>query len=421
MKNVSKKGQRISRLMEVNELSEEQRRFEERMTMIQTLIPLGIAAAADEMRQEAQGLIGELYERGKSHGPWGSNRGSICLGDQKVAVAVPRVRDRQTNQEIPLTSYQRLQSAGVLEQLALKRVINGVSMGKYEDAAQAVPETFGISRDAVSRRWIRASAKKLAALNERSLERYDIVAMFLDGKHFSMDHEIVVALGVTMTGEKVILGMVETSTENYAVCRDFIRGLMDRGLRTAEPILCVIDGGKGLHKGLKDVLGDQAVIQRCQWHKRENVLKYLPKARQAEFRRKLQGAYEQPTYDDAKKQLNRIKAELRGMNLSAVNSLEEGFEETLTLHRLGLFEKLGRSFKTTNAIENVNSLLGIYTDRVDYWKNSEQRQRWVATALLTLEPRLRTLMGYQHLKQLRSTMAQCVGKRKTSVELKAAA
>ena len=99
--------------------------------------------------------------------------------------------------------------------------------------------------------------------------------------------------------------------------------------------------------------------------------------RQDEFRRKLQGAYEQPTYEAAKKTLEAIKRELKGINLSAVNSLEEGFEETLTLHRLGMFEKLGRSFKTTNVIENVNSLLGIYTDRVDYWKNSEQRQRWV--------------------------------------------
>jgi len=109
------------------------------------------------------------------------------------------------------------------------------------------------------------------------------------------------------------------------------------------------------------------------------------------------------------------------MNLSAVNSLEEGFEETLTLHRLGLFEQLGRSFKTTNPIENVNSLLGIYTDRVDHWKNSEQRQRWVATALLEAEPRLRKVAGYQHLKQLRSAMALLTGKRKISTELEAAA
>ncbi len=226
---------------------------------------------------------------------------------------------------------------------------------------------------------------------------------------------------MTITGKKIILGIVKTSTENHVVCRDFVRSLLDRGLHADDPILCIIDGGKGLYKGVKKILGELAVIQRCQWHKRENVLKYLPKARQDEFRRKLQGAYEQPTYETAKKALETIKRELSEVNISAVNSLEEGLEETLTLHRLGMFEKLGRSFKTTNAIENVNSLLGIYTDRVDYWKNSEQRHRWVATALLQIEPRLRTVNGYHHLPQLRSAMALSIGKQKKNAELKAAA
>jgi hypothetical protein len=93
MNRVSKKGQRINRLMEVQELTVEQQRFEERMAIIQTLIPLGIAAVSEEMRREAEGLIGELYARGKKCGPWGSNRGSVCLGDQKVTVRVPRRGD----------------------------------------------------------------------------------------------------------------------------------------------------------------------------------------------------------------------------------------------------------------------------------------------------------------------------------------
>jgi transposase-like protein len=421
MKTVSKKGSRINRLTEVTELTYDERRFEERMTLIQTLIPLGMLFAAQELQSEVKTLVGERHARGKTLGSWGSNPGSVYLGDQKVRLRVPRVRDRRTNEEIRLASYERLQSPTVIDHLALQRVINGVSTGKYAKAALSVPETFGIKRSSVSRRFIRASARKLAVLNERDLSGYDIVAMFLDGKHFSTDHEIVVALGVTMTGEKVILGMVETSTENTAICRDFVKGLIGRGLAVDKPILCIIDGGKGIYKGLKDILGDQAVISRCQWHKRENVLEYLPKGRRDEYRRKLQGAYEQPTYERAQKAFLSIKNELRGINLSAVNSLEEGFDETLMLHRLGMFEKLGTSFKTTNAIENVNSLLGIYTDRVDYWKNSEQRQRWVATALLEIEPQLRKVRGHQHLPQLRTAMVQWVGKRTNTTELKTAA
>jgi len=331
------------------------------------------------------------------------------------------VRDRQSDAEVPLRVYQRLQSPGVIDWAALQRVINGISTAKYEKAALSVPETFGIKRNSISRRFKYASARKLAVMSERDLSGHDIVAIFLDGKHFSTDHEIVVALGVTLTGEKVILGMVETSTENATVCRDFINGLIRRGLRVEDPILCIIDGGKGIYKGLKDVLGDQAVIARCQWHKRENVLEYLPKGRRDEYRRKLQTAYEQSSYDAVKKQLDAIKRELRLINGSAANSLEEGFEETLTLHRLGMFEKLGKSFKTTNAIENVNAQLGIYTDRVSYWKNSEQRQRWVATALLETEPRLRKARGYEHLPELRTAMRQFVMERKKKSELSQAA
>ena len=77
----------------------------------------------------------------------------------------------------------------------------------------------------------------------------------------------------------------------------------------------------------------------------------------------------------------KVGRELKPINESAVKSLEEGLEETLTLHRLGLFEELGKSLKTTNCIESLMALIGQKTDKVDYWKNSNQKQRWLATAL----------------------------------------
>jgi putative transposase len=421
MKTVAKKRRRIKQQTMLVEMTEAERAREVRMAAIQLLIPVAMAEALSEMQAEFAALVGERYARGKTYGPWGSNAGSIYLGDQKVAVKVPRVRNRQSDEEVPLRAYQRLQSAAVIDDVALNRVINGMSAGKYERAALSVPETFGISRDSVSRRFKRASARKLAEMNERDLSGYDIVAMFLDGKHFGTDHEIVIALGITIGGEKVILGMIETSTENYTVCRDFLNGLIKRGLRINDPILCIIDGGKGLRKGVDQVFADQAIVGRCQWHKRENVLKYLPKSRQDEFRRKLQNAYEQASYDAAKKAFAKIRSELGLINASAVNSLEEGFEETLILQRLGMAEKLGKSFRTTNCIENVNAQLAIYTDRVSYWKNSEQRQRWVATSLIEIEPRLNKVSGHQHLRELRLAMAQFIGERKNGQELKQAA
>ena len=421
MKTVAKKTRRIKQQTTLLEMTAAERAREVRLAAIQMIIPAVMVQALGEMQAEFASLVGKRYERGKRYGAWGSNRGSIYLGDQKVAVTVPRARNRRSDEEVPLRTYQRLQSPTVIDELALNRVINGVSCGKYERAALSVPQTFGISRDSVSRRFKRSSAKKLAEMNERDLSGHDIVAMFLDGKHFGTDHEIVIALGITIDGEKIVLGMVETSTENYTVCRDFMNRLIERGLRIDEPILCIIDGGKGLRKGVDQVFGDKAIVGRCQWHKRENVLQYLPKGQQDEFRRKLQNAYEQPSYEAAKKSLERIRRELGLINASAVNSLDEGFEETLILQRLGMAEKLGTSFRTTNCIENVNAQLAIYTDRVSYWKNSEQRQRWVATSLIEIEPRLRKVRGHQHLRELRLALAQFVGERKIGQGLKQAA
>ena len=411
-----KKSQRINgRNQRVEESVNQQQGWgsESRLSMIQMLIPLGLQAVEEELQAEVRALVGgDRYDRtGGSIKRWGQNPGSVCLGDQKLKINVPRARNLSTGQEIPLRSYERLQNPAHLDELALARVINGISQGKYERAAENVPETFGIKKSSVSRKFIRASAKRLESFLERDLSGHDIVAIFIDGKFFA-DNEMVIALGVTVTGEKVLLGFVETSTENHTVCREFLNGLKNRGLKLDKEILFVIDGGKGIYKGIQEAVGEHALIARCQWHKRENVLDYLPKEKREIFRRKLQNAYEQPSYELAKKALGAIRQELKLLNQSAVNSLDEGLEETLLLQRLGMFEKIGKSFKTTNCIENVNKQLELYTGRVSRWQNSDQRRRWVATALLEIEPRLRVVRGYEHLKELREAMKKFVVRRK---------
>jgi putative transposase len=152
------------------------------------------------------------------------------------------------------------------------------------------------------------------------------------------------------------------------------------------------------------VFGRHAVVQRCQWHKRENVLRYLPPRQQATWRRRLQQAYERASYAEARTALLRLRNELRTVNRSAAASLEEGLEETLTLHRLGLFEVLGVSLKTTNCLESLLAQVGQLTDKVDRWRTSDQKHRWVASALLAIEPRLRRIKGYRHLARLRAAL-----------------
>jgi transposase-like protein len=404
MKKVTKREARIKagRMM-IEQLRSRETPLELRLKLVQLVVPVGLVWAEQEMQAERDGLIGARYVRGKDIGPWGSNPGSVYLGDQKVSALIPRVRNRQTNREIPLESYQRLQQPGVVDEMALQRVLKGISQRQYEEAAIRVPATFGIKRNSVSKRFIKASGRKLRAFLERDLKSYDFVALILDGKTYAKT-QIVVALGVTMKGEKILLGFTEASTENHVICKEFLNRLVNRGLRTDQEILVVLDGAKGLRKGVLEVFGNMAFIQRCQWHKRENVIRHLDRDNQDYFRRKLQAAYEQPTYEKAKERLAVIRRELMPINECAVESLEEGQEETLTLHKLKMFTKVGISLKTTNCLENVNKHLGRYTWKVAYWRNSDQKRRWIGAALSEIEPKLRLIKGREFLPTLRDMM-----------------
>ena len=380
--------------------------FDVRIALIQELIPIGLMAVSEILQREVIELAGPRYSRIKEKRDivrWGSQQGSVYLQDTKVKVRVPRVRNRKSEREIVLSNYQKLQQPLEGDKNLLVKVLNGLSCHKYSEAAQKVPEVFGLSASSISKRFIKASSRKLKEFNAQRLEKYDIVAIIIDGKTFAKE-QMVIAVGITITGRKVFLGFVQTATENALVCKEFLQYLIDRGLLYRQGILFIIDGSKGIRKAITNVFGIYALIQRCQWHKRENVVSYLPKSKQASMRKKLQHAYEKPTYKEALNELNKCRSELALLNQSAVRSLDEGLEETLTLHRLGVFDVLGISLKTTNCLESINAQLSRLFNRITYWKNSEQKHRWLASALLAIEPNLRRIKGYTALPQLRCAL-----------------
>jgi len=386
-----------------------------RVELIQTLIPIGLLYIQELLEHEVTQLVGKRYQRSRNsnHYRWGRQGGSVYITDQKIPIDVPRVRNKNKS-EVKLKTYEKLKKPRNLDEGPFKKVLYGISCRRYEEAAEAIPETFGLSASTISRRYIKVSSQKLQELQERRLDKYDIVAILIDGKTFK-DDELIVALGITIEGKKVILGFVQSGTENARASQEFLEGLIERGLKIDNGILCVIDGSKGLKKGVKKAFGDNVLIQRCQWHKRENVVSYLPKRQQDTFRKKLQCAFEKPTYKEAMESINKVREELTPINESAVRSLDEGIEEVLTLHRLGVFEKLGRSLKTTNCIESLFSQVGQYTDKVDYWKNSNQKQRWLAVSLLDIEPRLNRICGYRYLTELRRAIMREVGSSRMQV------
>jgi len=405
----AKEGKRkTKRLGKVDIIEREQYEgleLDSKVELIRALIPIGLMHIQELLDEEVRALAGERYARKDETSTayrHGSNPASVRIAGQRVPIELPRVRSAG-GKEIPLRAHVTLSDTGDANERLLRQVLYGISCRNYERAAEKIPGAIGLSSSTVSRSFIKASAAKLKELQERDLRDEDIVALFLDGKTFA-ENTMVVALGIAITGEKRFLGFIETGTENQKALTPFLRSLVDRGLDISRGLLVIIDGGKGLRSAVKEVFGSLAAVQRCQWHRRENVVSYLPKSEQDFWRKRLQRAYERPTYEEAKAALSKLHAELDVLNQSAARSLEEGFEETLTLHRLGLYGILGCSLKTTNCLESVNSMVEERCQKVDCWKNSKQRQRWLATALIDIEPRLNRIKGYRHLSKLREAL-----------------
>ena len=399
-----KKSRRLGRIEFHDRVSYEGLELDAKVELIRALIPLGLQHVSELLDANVVDLAGERYQRNdasKQASRYGFNQGSVRLAGQRVPIRVPRVRGPEG--EIPLESYAALQGGGDPDELLLKRVLYGISCRNYESAAESIPGAIGLSKSSVSRSFVKQSAAKLREFQERDLSTERYVALFLDGKTFA-DSTMVMALGTTESGEKRFLGFVETDTENEAVLTPFLRSLLDRGLDVSNGLLVVLDGGKGLRAAVRKAFKKKALVQRCQWHKRENVVRYLSKAEQAHWRKRLQQAYNRPTYKEAYEALMALHAELSERNQSAAASLLEGLEETLTLHRLGVYGVLGRSLKTTNCIESSNALVEERCLKVDAWKNSNHKHRWLATTLLEIEPRLRRIKGYRHLPKLQAAL-----------------
>ena len=142
------------------------------LAMIQALIPLGLKAVEDALQAEVTALAGARYVHGDGAPGvvrWGQQPGSIYLADQKLPVRGPRVRDQAQQREVSLATYQQLQAPRAHDVGLFRRVLGGLSCRESEAAAEAVPAAFWLTRASVSRRFIRASARELRRLQERSL------------------------------------------------------------------------------------------------------------------------------------------------------------------------------------------------------------------------------------------------------------
>jgi len=365
--------------------------------------------------EEVNSLAGEKYCRNKpfdgQYSRWGYNPGSIKVGAQKVPISIPRLYDNISQSNKSLAVYQQMQEVNTPDETLINSILHGLSMRDYPKVVEKLSDSFGLSPSNLSKKFVEASTQALKEFQERTLDDLKFVALFIDGKYLAKQ-QVIIVLGVTDKGIKIPIGLCQTTTENHLVIKALLSELIGRGLNFEDGLLVVIDGAKGLRKAVDQTFGEKAVIQRCTWHKRENVVSYLKEKDQKYFRGKLQHAYSQPDYHLAKEELLKTGQELKKISISAYNSLMEGFEETLALQKLGL-HNFSRSFGTTNCIESLNSQIQKYTRKVKHWQTADQRLRWVAMAIMNAELRMNKVSNSKDLKKMTTKIKSHVESRQT--------
>ena len=351
------------------------------------------------MEEEVRELVGERSRPNSERkaNRWGKERGYCVVMGQKVPIERPRVRTR--DREVRLGSYELFHRGEPLTETVWEKLMLGLSTRKYGRAVRAFTEAYGLEKSAVSEHFIEASRSKLKALMERRLEKLQLCALLIDATPFE-GQQMVVAMGIGQDGRKMILGIRQGATENATVVGELLGDLVERGLDFTRLRLYVLDGGKALYRAVKDHAGDAALIQRCQVHKRRNVLDHLTEEHKPLVAARLNAAYAIEDYDAAKVALKKLHRELMDLNPSAARSLEEGMEETLTVHRLQLPPQLRQTLASTNVIESAFSVVERVCMNVKRWHSGDQRERWVGSGLLVAEKQFRRVRGYKLIPSL---------------------
>lgn len=373
------------------------------------VVAAGMAALGEVLERERTEACGPRYAHLPSRAARrsGSAPGELVLGGRRVAVQRPRART-VAGTEVALPSWVTFGAEDPLDTRAVEQMLVGVSTRRYRRSLEPVAAevtTRGTSKSAVSRRFVAATERQMGTWLGRDLGALDLVALMIDGIHIA-EHVLLVALGVDVDGQKHVLGVREGATENATSCTALLTDLRDRGMPTDRTLLAVLDGGKARSRAVRDVFGGKALIQRCQVHKRRNILDELPEAARPSVAQVLRDAYGCRDAARATKMLTNLARRLRDEHPGAGASVEEGLDETLTVMRLRLPLKLERQLSTTNAIENLMGAVRRLSNRVKRWRGGKMILRWVVTAVADAAGRFRRITGAREgMAQLRLALA----------------
>ncbi len=372
----------------------------------------GLATLSSMMEDDAVQLCGPRYGRedGKGGYRWGKTKGKLGFHGGKVEVERPRVRNRDGG-EMTLPSWNEAVSEDLLGKWAMNLMLINVSTRKFGRAVRlpegdiGAPEGAGVSKSAVSRRFVALSEERMKEWMATDLSKLDLLVIQIDGIHIKEDLMLLAAVGIDGKGGKHPLGVIEGATENAAVVQALLDNLIERGLDPEVCRLFVIDGAKALSKAIRKTFGRHTPIQRCQVHKARNITERLPKFLHASVRKALRQAWELNDVAKAEKLLRNLARRLERDAPGVSGSILEGLDEILTVTRLGLPAELRRSLACTNIVENMNGTIRRVCRNVKRWRDASMALRWTGAAMLEAVKGFRRLKACKHLPALRAALA----------------
>jgi transposase-like protein len=369
-------------------------------------VTAGLAVLAEMMEAERTGLCGprDAKNPDRAFTRGGTTVTSVVLGGRKVPIRRPRVAAADGSPEPRLESFVEASLQDLLTQVAMERMLAGISTRKYRRAnepmgREVVETATGESRSSVSRRFVSGTGKALAELLGRDLSGLEVAVLMVDGVDFAAE-TCVVAMVITTDGTKVPVGLRHGDTENKTLVTAMLADLVERGLDYSGGLLVVIDGAKALATAVNATFGDLALIARCQLHKQRNVEGHLPKMERSKVRRRLGEAFNHPDPDQGLTNARRLAGELDKTYPDAAASIREGLEDMFTVRRLGVTDTLLRTLMSTNPIESMISIARTTTSNVKRWRDGEMRRRWCAAGMLEAEKSFRRVRGYRQMPAL---------------------
>ena len=373
-----------------------------RAELTELVVRSGMKVLEAMLEEDRVAVCGPRYvhQAEREAGRAGTTTSAVVLGGRKVQIRRPRVRAGK--QEVSLPTFEAMAQTDPLNRRIVEQMLLGVATRRYARSLEPLPTEIrsrGTSKSSVSRRFVARTTAQVRRWQTASLEALDLVAIFLDGVVFA-EHCLVVALGIDATGQKHPLGLWDGSTENAAVCQGLLSNLQSRGLRTDRSLLVILDGSKALRSAVDHTFGRAACVQRCQVHKTRNILDYLPDGQRPWAHAILRRAYAHSDPAKARRLLEDLARRLDDEFPSAAESVREGLDETLTVLRLSLSERLRRSLATTNPIESLMSRARHVHRNVKRWRSGKMMIRWMTAAVFEAAKGFRRLKGCKDLPAL---------------------